>query len=920
MSDLKRLFLLDGMALVYRAHFAFIRNPRMTSTGVNTSAVFGYMNTLLDILNNQEPSHIAVAFDTSDPTRRHEEFPEYKAQRQEMPDDLSAALPWIFKLTEAMNIPILRYPGYEADDIIGTLARKAADDGFNVFMVTPDKDFTQLVCDRVKMYKPERDGVAILGVQEVLDKWKIERVDQVIDILGLMGDTSDNVPGVPGIGEKTAQKLLAKFDSIEGILAHTDQLKGKQKERLIEHAEQARLSRRLVTIDIDVPVEEDWDCMQLEKPNQEAVTELFSQLEFMGLGKRMFGETFSAGTPAAATLPGQPDLFETAAAELQSIDDVSHDYRLIETAAERQKLIEQLAGCERFCFDIETTSKDPRACCIVGIAFSSQKHQGAYVAFPAEREAQDPILEEFRELLTRPDITKVGHNLKYDLTVLRRHGIEVAGPLVDTMLASYLIDPETKHNMDYLAQRYLGYDPVPITQLIGEKKSQQLSMQTIDPQKVANYACEDADVTLQLWEVLEPELAKLNATDVFHDIEMPLVPVLVDMQVTGINLDIEALNAFSDQLAQELEELETRICDLAGCRFNLDSPKQLGDILFDGLKLDPKAKRTKKTKQYSTTEQVLQRLAGKHEIVQKILDYRQLQKLRSTYVDTLPKAVDPETGRVHTTYNQAVAATGRIQSSGPNLQNIPIRTERGREIRKAFIANGNGWKLLSADYSQIELRVIAHISGDAGLIEAFRSGVDIHQATAARVYHVELDEVTPEMRSKAKMVNYGVAYGMSAWGLAQRLNITNSEAGDIMKEYFRQFPGVKDYMDETIKIARQQSFVETLMGRRRYLRTINDSNYTMRSAAERNAINAPIQGSAADMIKIAMIRIWQRFRQENLRSKMLLQVHDELVFDIWLDEKEQAVDIVKGEMESALDLQVPLIVDFGFGEDWLTAH
>ncbi len=922
----RRLYLLDGMAIVYRAHFAFIRNPRLTSRGTNTSAIFGYVNTLLEILKNEQPTHLAVAFDTSEPTRRHVELPSYKAQRQEMPDELSAAMPYVFKVTKAMRIPVLRYPGYEADDVIGTLAKRASAEGLETWMVTPDKDFCQLVCEHVKLYKPTRDGVVKWGVAEVCEEWGVERVEQIVDILGLMGDASDNIPGIPGIGQKTAQKLIADYDSVENLIAHAAELKGKQKERVEEHALQAILSKQLAKIDIDVPVTESWDEMVLEEPNLPALRELFNELEFTALGKRFLGDEFVAtgAAPAGATAQHPPmDLFEAAAAEadgFRRLADVEHDYRLVDTPEKLDDLVAQLLKQKQFCFDVETTSKDAHDCMLVGVAFSWQKGKGFYVPVPDEKGACSSLLRKLSPALSDPKIIKIGHNLKYDATVLRWNGIEVQGAFYDTMLAHYLIEPELSHSMDALARQYLRYDPVPISELIGPKGRDQTTMRCVSIKQVCDYACEDADITLQLWAVLEPMLAERNALELFKTVEAPLVPVLVEMEQTGICLDVQALLDYGKQLDDELTTLATRIHKLAGHEFNIDSPRQLGDVLFDELKLDPKAKRTSKTKQYTTTEQILMRLKGRHAIIQDILEYRTLRKLKGTYLDTLPHAVKESTGCIHTTYNQSVAATGRLASANPNLQNIPIRSEAGREIRKAFVPSGEGFKLLSADYSQIELRIIAQISGDEGLREAFAAGIDVHQATAARVYHVELDAVTPEMRSKAKMVNYGVSYGMSAWGLAQRLNISNSEAGEIITEYYRQFPGVQAYIDDTIKSARERGYVETLLGRRRYLPNINDSNATMRSAEERNAINAPIQGTAADMIKLAMVRIHRQLKEKPYRTRMLLQVHDELVFDLWLEERVEVARMILTEMTTALPMEVPIVVDMGVGDNWLTAH
>ena len=932
-SDPKRLFLLDGMALVYRAHFAFFRNPRITSSGLNTSAVFGYALALLDILEKQSPSHIAVALDTREPTHRHEEFPEYKANRQATPEEIVAGIPHIVRLTEAFRIPVLRLPGYEADDIIGAVAKRASAEGFQTFMVTFDKDFGQLVDDNTSIYKPSRGGDAaeILGVPEILETWEIERIDQVVDVLGLMGDTSDNVPGVPGIGPKTAKKLIAHFGSIEAMLERTAELVGKQRQTVEEHADLARLSKRLVTIMTDVPIDTDPEAMKLQEPDEEQLKAIFAELEFQTLGKRVFG----AAEPEPAPGPVQLELFgETgpgaspaatdeagAAPAVPTIREVTHDYRVARTPAEREALIRELGDSASFCFDLETTALDPRQAEIVGIAFALTPHTGSFVPFPAEPQAAKAVLEEFRDLFENAEIEKVGHNLKFDLSILRWHNVEVRGRLFDTMLAHYLLEPERRHGMDALAQVYLNYRPIPIAELIGEKADgPQQNLRDVPAEKVAEYAAEDADVTLQLRAALEPKLKEAKAEKAYWQVEAPLIPVLVEMEYEGIALDTGALREFAGQLETETGQLEREIVEEAGVAFNVDSPKQLGEILFLRLNLDPNAKKTSKSGQFATSEQVLSRLAPRHPIIRKVLDYRQMRKLKNTYVDTLPEAVDESDGRVRTNYNQAVAATGRLQSSGPNLQNIPIRTERGQEIRKAFVPRGEGFALLSADYSQIELRIIAEISRDPNMIAAFENNVDIHRATAARVYGVELADVTPEMRRKAKMVNFGIPYGISAFGLAQRLNVARTEGAQLIGDYFAQFPAVKEYMDKTIESARENGYVETMMGRRRYLREINSQNGTQRAAAERNAINSPIQGSAADMIKIAMANIHTRLRDGAFRSKMLLQVHDELVFDLCLEEEAQFKPIIEQEMITAIPMTVPITIDMGVGQTWLEAH
>ena len=923
----KRLYLLDGMALVYRAHFAFIRNPILTSQGVNTSALYGFTNTLLDLLANREPTHIGVAFDTSAPTPRHEEYPEYKAQREEMPEDLSAALPHVRRMVEAFNIPVLIKDGFEADDIIGTLVRRAEKEDFESYMVTPDKDFSQLVSEHTFLYRPGRQGndAEVLGVPEILTNWGIERIDQVIDILGLQGDAVDNIPGIPGIGPKTAQKLIAQFGSIEELLKNTDKLKGKQKENVEKFSEQALLSKRLATIILDVPIDVAWGDLEIGERNDEAIKEICVEFEFNSLGKRLFGGDFKAGRGQAAkptkssssNAPTEDE--ETIGADLKTAKDVEHDYQLITKAEDRAQLIKTLSGLKSFCFDTETTSLQPRNAQLLGFAFSWEAHKGCYVAMPNEANEAVAVLEEFRPLLENPDIEKVGHNLKYDLAVLQWNGINVRGKLFDTMLAHALVYPDARHSMDYLSEVYLGYTPISISSLIGDKKGEQLSMALAPLEEVAEYASEDADVTWQLRSKLEPLLEKRSQTSVYWDIEEPLIPVLVDMEHEGIRIDSAALAEFSVELEGQMKKYEAEIYELAGTEFNLNSPRQLGEILFDRLKLADKPKKTR-TGQFSTNEQTLLTLAHKHEVVQRILDYRGATKLKSTYSDTLPTYIWPKTNRVHTTYNQAVTATGRLNSQDPNLQNIPIRTEMGREIRKAFVPRDDEHVLLSADYSQIELRIIAAISQDKAMQEAFASGHDIHAATAAKVYNVEIGNVLPEMRSTAKMVNYGLAYGMSAFGLSQRLGIPRKEAAAIMKEYFKQFPGIQKYMTETVESARENGYVQTHSGRRRYLRDINSANATVRNQAERNAINAPIQGTAADMIKIAMVNIQHELTKRQLRTKMLLQVHDELVFDVYKPEEEEVRALVADKMQTALKLDVPIVVEMGSGQTWLEAH
>ncbi len=955
----KRLFLLDGMALLYRAHFAFIKAPIRTSDGVNTSALYGFCNTLLDIIKNWQPTHLAVALDTSAPTPRHEMFPEYKAQREEMPEDIATAIPQIKRLLAAMNIPLLVRDGYEADDIIGILAKRSEKESFETYMVTPDKDFGQLVSEQVKIYKPGRQGseVEILGVAEVCAKWGIERAEQVIDILALMGDAVDNIPGITGIGEKTASSLIQQFGSLENLLANTDKLKGKQKEKVELGAANARLSYQLATIMHDAPLEVVLEDLMLKGYDDVALRAFFTEFEFNALGRRLYGDDFKAGrgrqlskekaandaspsqadeTPvldAAEAAAGgtAEDLFSAAQVaqqtsyQLRTLADTPHAYHAVRTPEERVQLLAQLNAQPSFCFDLETTSLDPRDTEIVGIAFSWKDQEGWFVFFPREKAAAEAILEEFRPLFTKEGVEKIGHNIKFDLSVLLAHGVAVVGPFFDTMLAHSLIAPDQRHGMDYLAERYLGYTPIPITALIGTTKDLfgQATMADVaaqDPQKLLDYAAEDADVTWQLATKLRPQLSSMGADRVFYEIECPLLPVLTQMEHYGVKVDVQALREFGLELEKRAIELHRRIQDAAGVPFNLNSPKQLGEVLFEKLRLMEKPKKTA-TGQYQTNEQVLQSLLGIHPIIQDILEYREVTKLKNTYVDALPASVSAKTGRVHTTFHQLMAATGRMASSNPNLQNIPIRSESGREIRKAFVPGEAGWHLLSADYSQVELRVMAALSEDPAMIEAFTQKQDIHQATAARVYGVALDGVLPEMRRTAKMVNFGIIYGISAFGLAQRLGIPRGEAGSIIENYFKQFPGVKRYMEEIVKDAKRYGYVETITGRRRYIRDITSSNATIRGGAERVAMNTPIQGTAADMIKLAMIHIAAKLREAGLQTRMLLQVHDELLFEVPEAELEQARTLILEAMSRALPLgDVPVDVEAGSGINWLQAH
>jgi DNA polymerase I len=983
----KKLFLLDGMALVYRAHFAFISRPILTSKGVNTSALYGFTQTLLDILKNQQPTHLAVAFDTQAPTHRHTEFPDYKATRQAMPEDLSQALPHVRRMIEAFRVPVLTCDGFEADDIIGTLVRRAEKEGFESYMVTSDKDFGQLVDEHTFIYKPARmgDSVEILGLPEIRQRWGVQRAEQVVEVLALMGDASDNIPGVPAIGEKTAIKLIGQYETVENLLAHAGELTGRVKESLDKNRDLALLSKRLATILCDAPCPVDLEELKVQAPDDEKLKGLLVEFEFNAIGRRLFGEDFKAGRgfQAGAVREGSPkekgsapaspgremelDLFgspkpegrspkadtrtdapgnqgaddrqggvedlvleaemqeaaETptapVAANLKTIADLPHEYQSVVTASQRAELIRVLEGRESFCFDTETTSLDPKEARLVGLAFSMAPHTGYYVPVPQEPAEARRILEEFRPVLEAERIEKVGHNLKFDLAVLKWQGITVRGKLFDTMVAHSLIEPEMRHGMDYLSEVYLGYTPVPITKLIGVAKAGQINMADVPVDQAAEYSAEDADVTLQLRTALEPLLKEKGQERVFYEIESPLIPVLVDMESEGIRIDAAALAEFAAQLSKEIDQQEKTIWKLAGTNFNLNSPRQLGQVLFDMMKICAPPKKTR-TGQYATDEQTLALLATDHEIVQRLLDYRAATKLKSTYADALPTAIWPKTGRVHTTYNQVMTTTGRLNSQDPNLQNIPIRTELGQEIRKAFVPRSAEYRLLSADYSQIELRIIAALSREAGLLEAFNAGADIHTATAARVYGLSPDMVTPEMRRKAKMVNYGIAYGISAFGLAQRLHIPRKEAAEIIRLYFKQFPGIRRYMDETIAFAREHGYVETVTGRRRYIRDIKSLNNTVRAAAERNAINAPVQGTAADMIKLAMIHIARELAERRLKTRMLLQVHDELVFDLYAPEEPSVRLLVEKQMKSAIALEVPIVVEMGVGSNWLEAH
>ena len=926
------------MALIYRAFFALSKVPRLTSYGFNTGAILGFTNTLLDVLKNQNPTHIAVVFDTSAPTNRHIEFEAYKAHRQEMPEDLRKSIPYVFQLIEGFNIPVITMDGYEADDIIGTLAKKAEKEGFTVYCMTPDKDFAQLVSDDIFIFKPARmgNGAEILGVPEVLEKWEIKDVSQVIDILGLWGDAVDNIPGIPGVGEKTAKKLIQEYESIEGIIANADQLKGKLKENVINYTDQALLSKKLATILLDVPVElKDYD-LEINPPNKEKLETLFAELEFRTLGKRVFGDDFSVLDSSKGSNSAQMDMFapniqpeNTNSSDIPTttgsdqvaanIHNTEHEYVLVEKEEDIETLIKELGLQQSFAFDTETTGLDPLLAEIVGISFSYEKHKAYYIPMAVDQEIAKSTIQRFKALLENPAITKVGQNIKYDILLLSRYDITVKGVLFDTMIAHYLIDPDTRHGMDILAETYLNYTPVAITELIGGKGKNQGNMRDIPVEQVKEYAAEDADITWQLYETFAPTLKKDNTEKLAKEVEFPLVYVLAEIEKNGVKIDVETLHKFSKSLEHDVSLLESKIYDKAGMTFNIASPKQLGEVLFDKLQLDPKAKKTK-TGQYKTGEDILLALANKSDIVQDILDFRQYQKLKSTYVDALPTLINPNTGLIHTSYNQAVAATGRLSSTNPNLQNIPIRTEKGREVRKAFIPRHENHILLSADYSQIELRIMAELSQDENMLEAFRQGHDIHKATAAKVYGVSLDEVTNDQRRNAKAVNFGIIYGQSAFGLSQNLGISRKEAAEIIDQYFNQYHGIKQYMSQAVDFAKQHGYVETILKRRRYLRDINSGNMTVRGFAERNAINAPIQGSAADMIKVAMINIQKDIENQNLKGLMIMQVHDELVFDVPLDEVEQFKAIILDRMQNAIELSVPLEVEIGEGKNWLEAH
>ena len=939
MSEKKRLFLLDAYALIFRGYYAFIKNPRINSKGMNTSAIMGFMNSLLDVIKREKPDHLAVCFDKGGSQERTEMFPQYKANRDETPEAIVIAVPYIQKILKAMHIPVVVKEGFEADDIIGTLAIQAEKEDYQTFMVTPDKDFAQLVSENIFMYRPARmgNGIEIWGVPEVQEKFEVQRPEQVIDYLGMMGDSVDNIPGLPGVGDKTAKKFLKQFGSLENLLDNLDQVQGKLKEKIEANKDLGVLSKKLATIITDVPVQFNEKDYELSEPDMQAATAIFEELEFRRIQenfKRIFTlnpesspVTTPEPPPAVPAPNAQFDLFnpppgqglavtETSRNNQQS---VNHQYQWVDRHAGRSLLLEKLLQQSSVCFDTETTGLDALQAELVGIAFSWEQQKGYYLSVPPDKVETQAIIETFRPFFENPQIEKIGHNLKYDLKVLLKYDLKVAGPLFDTMIAHYLINPDMRHNMDVLAETYLNYSPQSITELIGKKGKNQGSMRDVPLDQQTQYAVEDADITLQLKHHFEKELAEAHTTELFKTVELPLVEVLTDMEAEGINLNVNFLNELSKTLTADIAILEKEIFIEVGETFNLASPKQLGVILFEKLKLVDKPKKTK-TGQYSTAEDILSYLAKEHPIVAKILEWRSLQKLENTYVSALPNDLNPRTQRIHTVYNQAVAATGRLSSNNPNLQNIPIRTPRGQEVRKAFIPRDKDHILMAADYSQIELRIIAALSKDPAMVKAFQNNEDIHAATAARVFDVPPEEVTREQRSNAKTVNFGIIYGVSAFGLSQQTNLNRTESKALIDTYYDSYPQLKQYIADQVNFAREHGYVATVLGRRRYLKDINSQNAVVRGAAERNAVNAPIQGSAADIIKLAMIRIHRKMKAENWQSKMLLQVHDELVFDVLKREKDGFKEMVKTEMENAFDIGLPLLVDVGFGENWLEAH
>lgn len=914
----KTAFFIDAYALIYRSFFAFSKNPRITSYGLNTSAIFGFINSLLEVIEKENPDYMAVAFDKSGKTIRHEYFPEYKANREKQPEDITKSIPFIKQLLEAFNIPVLEAEGYEADDIIGTLSYKADTNDIDVYMMTPDKDYAQLVNESVYMYKPSgRTGkLEKHGISEVCNKFEIEHPKQVIDILALWGDSSDNVPGIPGIGEKTAKALIKKYGSVEKLLENTHELKGKQKENVEKFAEQALLSKKLVTILLDVPVEFDYKTFKTQKPDFDSIIKIFDELEFKTLKNRLY----KLGASLSQNLfSGIDDAFDIKEQKIDDISTIKHDYKLCDSETVIEELIAKINHSLELCFDTETTGLDPHSAELVGISFSVKEHEAYYLPVPPDKSAAKEILKPIKPILENPDILKIGQNIKYDISVLKWYDIDVKGRFFDTMIAHYLLQPDMKHNMDYLSEQYLNYKPISIETLIGKKGAGQGSMRSVPVKKVLNYAAEDADITYRLFQYFRKEIKNSHVSKLFYDIEMPLISVLACMECMGVTVDLEALTGQRSVLVDILIKIENAIYEFAGTNFNISSPKQLGEILFAHMQLDAKAKRMK-SGQYSTSEEVLRKLEHKHPIIAKILEYRSLKKLITTYIDALPKLVNNKTNRIHTSYNQAVVNTGRLSSTNPNLQNIPIRSNEGKEIRKAFVPRDDNYTFFSADYSQIELRIMAHLSEDKHLTNAFNENKDIHKSTAAKVFKVSEEKVDSDMRRAAKTVNFGIIYGISAFGLSQRLSISRSEASNIIKTYFNEFPGIKEYMDYSIKKARDTGYAETIFGRRRYLKDINSRNGTVRGFAERNAINMPIQGTAADIIKIAMINIHNYFNENNLKSKMIMQVHDELNFDLYKAEQQNLAQKILNFMEQATTLKIPLVVDSNFGKNWYEAH
>ena len=921
---MEKLFLLDAYALIYRSYYAFIKNPRINSKGLNTSAIVGFVNTLQEVLTKEQPTHIGVAFDPHGPTFRSEAYPAYKAQREATPEDIRKAVPIIKDLLKAWNIPILQVDGFEADDVIGTLATKAGQQGIETYMLTPDKDYGQLVSDHVFIFRPRHGGgYETLGVEEVKQKYGIPSTSAVIDLLALMGDSADNFPGCPGVGEKTAVKLINEFGTVEDMLTRVDEIKGALKTKVETHVDDIKLSKFLATIKTDVPIELNMEELKLSEPNEAELGKLLEELEFKSLASKILKKPEKVVKPVNAQLDlfaefAAPTTNEPEFSSFETLKTIAHEYKLVENEEDLKKLYDYFLTKPFLVLDTETTSTNAIDAELVGLSFSVKEHEAFYVPVPADREKAQHVVNIFKPLYENEQILKIGQNLKYDLEVLRNYDVELKGQMWDTMIAHYLIQPELRHNMDYMAEIYLHYQTIHIDELIGPKGKSQRSMRDLSPTLVYEYACEDADITLQLKNKLEPELKKYDCEDLFYNIEMPLMPVLAEMEMNGVCLDTQSLAETSKQFTARMNEIEARIYELAGEHFNIASPKQVGEILFDKLKIVEKAKKTK-TGQYVTSEEVLQQLKNKHEIVADILEHRGLKKLIGTYIDALPKLINPRTGHIHTSFNQTITATGRLSSSDPNLQNIPIRGEDGKEIRKAFIPEP-GCLFFSADYSQIELRVMAHLSQDPQMIEVFREGKDLHAATAANIYKKPIEEVTRDERTKSKRANFGIIYGITVFGLAERLDIPRDEAKMLIDGYFQTFPEVHDYMEKSKEVARKQGYVTTLFGRRRYLPDINSANSVVRGFAERNAINAPIQGTAADIIKVAMIHIFQRFKAEGIRSKMILQVHDELNFSVYPDEKEKVERIVIEEMQNAFHMAVPLVADSGFGDNWLEAH